>query len=624
MKPSPSYLTRNRHGTFYFRIVIPRPLRALLNGQREVRRTLRTDSERLARRRARQFAARYEAVFDKVVSVLERDALGLTEADYEELMGLVPDTKPAPDFSSPQDDNQPAEPILSHEEIDARQRRREVERLLTGAYGRPIPAELEQTAQQLLELASPYQTTELRTALPKLRDELTLRSLAPTITSSAPAASIDPAMASWTLYQVWQHQLERDRADSSARGGQARHGGTLEERERRARVMTVLTNHQPVCLLKKNDWQAAYDAARKMKAGAKASIDPPTPLSEFLTDDPEQMTGHERVSALIGSMKQIQEHARFLDLTTIRADDLLIKPVQKRLTARSHDGVPFSPTDVEAIFSGYIYQGALPSNRTKAYPFWFWLPLVAYFTGARTNEIAQLDTADIREIDGHPCFDFCPDDPKAFEAKRVKTEEARQVPIHPRLIELGFLDYVDSQLQAKQKKLFGDGLAYLPPRSQDVDHNKEGWAKSAGKFFNEGQKGYLVAIGVHKAHDGKSLYSFRHTLETNLRHARRDGKGNADQFLIDAITGHASEEQPNSPIDKTVTDAISGKTAQDMGGKHYDGGALIRHKLEALMLLPIPAAIHRLTSYQTDFVDRFGETLKNSIKSHRTRRPREV
>ena len=33
MKPSPSYLTRNRHGTFYFRIVIPRPLRALLNGR---------------------------------------------------------------------------------------------------------------------------------------------------------------------------------------------------------------------------------------------------------------------------------------------------------------------------------------------------------------------------------------------------------------------------------------------------------------------------------------------------------------------------------------------------------------------------------------------------------------
>lgn len=600
MKPSPSYLTRNRHGTFYFRIVIPRPLRALLNGQREVRRTLRTDSERLARRRARQFAARYEAVFDKVVNVLERDGLGLTEADYEELMELVPGSKPVPDFSSPLDENRPAEPILSEKEIEARQRRREVEHLLTGAYGRPIPAELEQTAQQLLELARPYQTTELRAALPKLRDELALRSLPPTSTSAAPAAGIDPVMASWTLYQVWQHQLERDRADSSARGGQAKHGGTLEERERRARVMTVLTNHQPVCLLKKNDWQAAYDAARKMKAGAKASIDPPTPLSEFLTDDPAQMTGHERVSALIGSMKQIQEHARHLDLTAIRPDDLIIKPVQKRETPRTRGGQAFTMAEVESIFSGYIYQGTPPANRTKAYPFWFWLPLIGYFTGARTNEIAQLDTVDIREINGHPCFDFCPDNPKAFEAKRVKTEEARQVPVHPRLIELGFLDYVNSQLQSKQKKLFGDGLTYLPPRNGETDHNKEGWAKAASKFFNESPKGYLVEIGVHAPHDGKSLYSFRHTLETNLGHAKRDGK----------------------PIDQTVIDAITGHAPETIAGRHYDGGATIEQKLAALVLLPIPNAIKHLSGYEKDFAQRYGLVLSKSINSHRKKHPR--
>lgn len=131
-------------------------------------------------------------------------------------------------------------------------------------------------------------------------------------------------------------------------------------------------------------------------------------------------------------------------------------------------------------------------------------------------------------------------------------------------------------------------------------------------------------IGVHEANDGKSLYSFRHTLETNLRHARRDGKRNAEQHLIDAITGHAPESQPNDVIDKTVTDAISGRAARDMGGIHYDGGAAIRHKLEALKLLPMPDAIQRLTSYQVDFVERFGDILIKSIKSHRTRRPRKA
>ncbi len=531
--------------------------------------------------------------------MVERDELGLTEADYKELIGLLPDIKPTPDFSSPGEDIAD-EPTPSNEEIENRQRRREVERLLTGAYGRPIPIELEKHAQQLIALSRNYQPTELRAVLPKLREKLTLNdagiaSGSQTATRPEPTTVFDPACANWTLYDVWKDQLERDRADTTARGGQAKHGGTLEERERRARVMTVLTRHKPVSQLTKQDWQAAYDAARKMKAGVQASINPPTAIEDFLTDDPEQMTGHERVSALITSMKQIQNHARFLDLTTIKPDDLRIKPVHKRTTSRTRGGKAFSMSDVELIFSGYIYQGTPPSNRTKAYPFWFWLPLVAYFTGARTNEIAQLDTSDIKEIEGHPCFDFCPDAPGTPEPKRIKTGEARQVPIHPRLIELGFLDYVKSQKIDKQTKLFGDGLTYLKPRDQNTDHNKEGWAKSASKFFNEAPHGYLVEIGVHLPSDGKSLYSFRHTLETNLRHAKREGKP-VDQSTIDAITGHLPET---------------------IAGRHYDGGATVKQKLSALTLLPIPDAINRITNYQINFIDRFGEKLTKSIKKHR-------
>ncbi|MEE5154647.1 DUF6538 domain-containing protein [Pseudomonas alliivorans] len=66
MKPVPSYLSLNRHGTYYFRIVIPAPVRKLLQGKREIRRSLKTDSQRLAVKRARQHAVRFESVFDRV------------------------------------------------------------------------------------------------------------------------------------------------------------------------------------------------------------------------------------------------------------------------------------------------------------------------------------------------------------------------------------------------------------------------------------------------------------------------------------------------------------------------------------------------------------------------------
>ena len=604
MKRNPCYLSLNRHQTYYFRIVIPVPIRPLVNGKREIRRSLKTNSRKLALKRARQHAVRFESAFDRVLRMVGKDEYEPSEEDmelFEELTKVPSESQ----YDAWADDTEfsNAAPLLSDEELEARQRRQEVGRLLTGAYHRSIPSAQETLAQQLLDLSRSYQPTELRALLPRLRDQLLLQSfsLPNDVDTPKSVQNFDPAMADWTLYEVWQHQLARDKADPSSKGGQANHGGTREERQRRARVMTVLTQHKPVVQLTKHEWQAAYDSARMMRSGAKVSLAPtPTPLDELLTDDPEKMTGHERVSALITSMKQIQEHSRFLDLTTISAADLLIKPVEKRKNARTRDGVAFSAKDVEAIFSGYIYQGPASTSRTKAYPFWFWLPLVGYFTGARTNEIAQLDSVDVKVVDGHPCFDFCADDPNAFEAKRVKNDEARQVPVHPRLTELGFLEFVHSQRQTGQKKLFGDGLTYLKPRDDDTKHNKEGWAKSAGKFFNESPKGYLVTVGVHVPNDGKSLYSFRHTLETNLRNARRDGK----------------------PVDQSIIDAITGHTPETIASKHYDAGATIQQKLDALLHQPIPIAMAKLISYEANFVDRFGDTLTKSIASHRRSHPR--
>ncbi|HEY0286627.1 MAG TPA: DUF6538 domain-containing protein [Pseudomonas sp.] len=72
MPAQPSYLSLNRHGTYYFRIVTPKPLRVALGLPREIRRSLKTDSLKQALRRARQYVARYEAVFDKVLNVVTR------------------------------------------------------------------------------------------------------------------------------------------------------------------------------------------------------------------------------------------------------------------------------------------------------------------------------------------------------------------------------------------------------------------------------------------------------------------------------------------------------------------------------------------------------------------------
>ncbi|WP_371919652.1 DUF6538 domain-containing protein [Pseudomonas sp. BBP2017] len=88
MKSSPTYLTLNRHGTYYFRIVIPTALRSLVDGKREIRRSLKTDSQRLALKRARQHAVCFESIFDRALRMTEQKDYDPSPEDfdlYEEL-----------------------------------------------------------------------------------------------------------------------------------------------------------------------------------------------------------------------------------------------------------------------------------------------------------------------------------------------------------------------------------------------------------------------------------------------------------------------------------------------------------------------------------------------------------
>ena len=89
MPAQPSFLTINRHGTYYFRLVIPKTLRSAFSSQREIRRSLKTDSQRLALRRARQYAARYEAIFDRMLAVVEKDDYQPSAEDYELFLALI-------------------------------------------------------------------------------------------------------------------------------------------------------------------------------------------------------------------------------------------------------------------------------------------------------------------------------------------------------------------------------------------------------------------------------------------------------------------------------------------------------------------------------------------------------
>jgi integrase len=133
----------------------------------------------------------------------------------------------------------------------------------------------------------------------------------------------------------------------------------------------------------------------------------------------------------------------------------------------------------------------------------YWVPLLALFTGARQSELCQLYKSDIykEKKTGILVFDINSEKDK----KLKKPFHARIVPIHKQLIELGFLDYVDS---VKGERVF-----------PDITKQRDGYGQQMSKWFC---RTYLNSnnCDIRKESENADavFHSFRHTVETQLDH----------------------------------------------------------------------------------------------------------
>ncbi len=171
---------------------------------------------------------------------------------------------------------------------------------------------------------------------------------------------------------------------------------------------------------------------------------------------------------------------------------------------------PFEPEQIRAILDAVLSNkdGLAKLDYQK------WGPLIGIYTGARLNEVAQLEPKDIKQVDGIWCFDFNDDG----DRKSLKNEASRRItPIHQRLIQLGFLDYVDSLPQRINQKLF-------PTFTYDQTN---GWGRHLSRHFNNV---LLPKFGMKS----KELvfHSLRHTVVTQLMRA------GVDEPVAQSIVGH--------------------------------------------------------------------------------------
>ncbi|MUJ18596.1 site-specific integrase [Aliivibrio fischeri] len=156
-----------------------------------------------------------------------------------------------------------------------------------------------------------------------------------------------------------------------------------------------------------------------------------------------------------------------------------------------------------------IFGAIARTKQAHKHPYYFWLPLLAYFTGARLNELCQLYKADVHQVDGIWAIQI--DD--RYEGQKLKNLTSRRiVPIHDQLLNLGFIEFVQS---VQHERVF-----------PELKESRDGFGTAASKWFGR----FKTKLGFDKGHD---FHSFRHTVATQFKRQQ------ISHIVAGELLGHA-------------------------------------------------------------------------------------
>lgn len=215
------------------------------------------------------------------------------------------------------------------------------------------------------------------------------------------------------------------------------------------------------------------------------------------------------------------------------ADGVMAKPGKKR-NAR----LPFDDADIREIFSAPMFTGfqgrADVGYRDKpgtnvVKDAKYWLPIVALFTGARLEEIGSTLASEVRQQDGVWFFDILErGEEEEGDQRSIKNDQSRRVvPLHQKLIDLGFLAYV--------KGLPADGYLFPDLKPSQTPYGVKrtpGFSKWWSLFCAANAKVKGQGMDAPK----KPFYAFRHAA---IRALRKDG---VNPVLAYMLAGHEDGE----------------------------------------------------------------------------------
>lgn len=259
-------------------------------------------------------------------------------------------------------------------------------------------------------------------------------------------------------------------------------------------------------------------------------------------------------------VSNIRNFLRWLKISRLTGEDLsdqLPGPVVKQININKKTS--FTDDEIK-----YMHDKLLPykdmdsvkvsDGRIRDWRWRYWVFVLGLYTGARPVEICQLEVGDVlppesKDPRGYQGTLGCwclwisnlDKDGKKIEEKRIKNAHSyRLIPIHPWLIDNGFLDYYRSKKVKDQRLLF------------DLTANRyQGYRRPADKIYNEDIIRPAKALGI--IHQGVTWACTRHNAETQIAHA--PGMAYNERRIWRSIVGRVRDY--DDPVESEYTDDYS-------------------------------------------------------------------
>ena len=494
------YLHR-RGNNFYFRVTVPSKLRPFL-GCREIVKTLKTQNHNDAVPLALLLGSQSKSLFNKVRVMSEKKD---HSSDIKELFDLL----------VAHDEKNHGKPLPTIEGLSVEERAIQWRREFN--YTRDKEQLQDQIIEQKLQhIAEMKHHSELNSEKEKSVRE-TLESLPDHLLALLSPSSIVPDISSPMLSEAIAGYIEFYESTGKK--------VMLGKIKQQLPMFLELVGDKPVHELKKSDVTGYFKKLQKLPKSWSYKHNKGMTLEQIISENEGKeglaegtvkrsyrpvLSGFFNTAPNIGDLEDFPTLSIGKGAITYKGNKPIGHEKQRAMT----------PEELCQLFEGTEMR-EFAKDTTKHHM--YWLPHIGLYTGARINEICQLNPqSDILEKDGIWHFNLTEDtDTEQSDdevEKSIKNHKERRVPVHSQLIALGLIDYIKAIKKRGASRLFPD------------------WKPVQGKSSSKADDWFLDHIRAIKLRDETpfkrlvGFHAFRHTF---INHAYEN---DIEHYYV--LTGH--------------------------------------------------------------------------------------